>query len=163
MEAEAQKNAYEAILKKLVNAKTPNFQIKDLSGKTVSLKSLQGKIVIMDFWATWCGPCLASFPGMKEAVNQYKDDKEVAFLFVATWDRKDEVVKWAEKNKDKYPFYILYDDNNKLAQDFGIEGLPTKFILGKKGETRYISVGASSSPEATRSEIQNIVEALKKQ
>src|ERR1700748_85368 len=67
-----------------VNQSAPDFKLKDIDGKEISLASLNGKIVIVDFWATWCGPCKASFPGMQLAVNNFKNDKDVVFLFIDT-------------------------------------------------------------------------------
>jgi peroxiredoxin len=163
MEMQAQKEAQERIMKKLINQKAPNFEIKDLAGKTVTLKSLQGKIVVIDFWATWCGPCIMSFPGMQQVVNQYKDNKEVVFLFVGTMDKEDNVKQWAEKNKEKYSFYVLYDEGNKVADAFGVNGIPHKFVLDKKGQIRFSSIGFNGSAEATRSEMEIMIETVKKQ
>ena len=163
MEMQAQKEAQERIMKKLINQKAPNFEIKDLAGKTVTLKSLQGKIVVIDFWATWCGPCIMSFPGMQQVVNQYKDDKNVAFLFIGTKDTEDNVKQWAEKNKEKYSFYVLYDEGNKVADAFGVNGIPHKFVLDKKGQIRFSSIGFNGSAEATRSEMEIMIETVKKQ
>jgi len=162
MEMQAQKEAQERIMKKLINQKAPNFEIKDLAGKTVTLKSLQGKIVVIDFWATWCGPCIMSFPGMQQVVNQYKDNKEVVFLFVGTMDKEDNVKQWAEKNKEKYSFYVLYDEGNKVADAFGVNGIPHKFVLDKKGQIRFSSIGFNGSAEATRSEMEIMIETVKK-
>jgi peroxiredoxin len=163
MEMQAQKEAQERIMKKLINQKAPNFEIKDLAGKTVTLKSLQGKIVVIDFWATWCGPCIMSFPGMQQVVNQYKDNKEVVFLFVGTMDKEDNVKQWAEKNKEKYSFYVLYDEGNKVADAFGVNGIPHKFVLDKKGQIRFSSIGFNGSAEATRNEMEIMIETVKKQ
>jgi len=163
MEMQAQKEAQERIMKKLINQKAPNFEIKDLAGKTVTLKSLQGKIVVIDFWATWCGPCIMSFPGMQQVVNQYKDNKEVVFLFVGTMDKEDNVKQWAEKNKEKYSFYVLYDEGNKVADAFGINAIPHKFVLDKKGQIRFSSIGFDGSAEATRKNVELMIEAVKKQ
>src|SRR5690554_8083345 len=68
----------------------PDFTLEDLEGNTVSLKDLEGKVVVLDFWATWCAPCIKSFPAMQMAVNKYKDDPEVEFLFINTWEQRDE-------------------------------------------------------------------------
>ena len=163
MEAEGKAKAQEEILKKMLNKKSPNFEIRDLAGKSVSLKSLQGKVLVIDFWATWCGPCLASFPGMQKAVSQYKDDKDVVFLFVGTWDEEKNVKEWAEKNKDKYSFYILYDKENKMVGSFEVDGIPNKFVIDKKGQIRFNSSGFNGSAEATRNEMEVMIEAAKKQ
>src|SRR5690606_41666590 len=68
----------------------PGFSLKDLDGKEVSLEDLKGKVVVLDFWATWCAPCIKSFPAMQMAVDKYKEDPEVAFLFINTWERQED-------------------------------------------------------------------------
>src|SRR5690554_335086 len=65
-----------------VSAPAPDFVLKDLDGNTVSLKDQKDKVVILDFWATWCGPCIQSFPSMQTAIDLYKNDPNVVFLFI---------------------------------------------------------------------------------
>ncbi|RYZ28901.1 MAG: TlpA family protein disulfide reductase, partial [Chitinophagaceae bacterium] len=100
------------LAKNMINIPAPQFALKDMSGKEVSLSSLKGKVVVVDFWATWCGPCIASFPGMQTALNKFKNNPDVAFLFIDTWEndsnRVQKVTDFIAKNK--YDFHVLYDD-----------------------------------------------------
>src|ERR1700749_3607746 len=68
----------------MLNDKAPNFILKDINGKTVSLADYKGKVLILDFWATWCVPCRNSFPAVKMAVEKYKNDPDVKILFSDT-------------------------------------------------------------------------------
>jgi len=122
-----------------------NFALKDLNGKTVTLASLRNKVVVLDFWATWCGPCKASFPAMQQAVTKYKDDKEVVFLFLDVWENGDEssmrknAAKFIQENK--YTFRVLVDHQNKVPPIYKVGGIPTKFIVDKQGNIAFMFIG----------------------
>jgi len=133
-----------------------NFNLRTPEGKEVSLESLKGKVVVLDFWATWCGPCKASFPRMQLAVNKYKQDKDVIFLFVHTWERTNDqvaAIRDAQNylNENGYDFNLLMDLKssngervvNKAAAGFGLKGIPTKLIIDKQGLIRFNVVGDS--------------------
>ncbi|HKC34450.1 MAG TPA: TlpA disulfide reductase family protein, partial [Chitinophagaceae bacterium] len=93
LQKEATIKMLEDLRKSMINEKAPVFALVDLNGKKVDLGELKGKVVIVDFWATWCGPCKASFPGMQKMVSKYKEDPNVKFVFIDTWERGDEKPK----------------------------------------------------------------------
>jgi len=145
------KAAIEAKQKKLmINQPAPQFTLMDLEGKQVSLSDLKGKVILLDFWATWCGPCKFSFPTMQRAVDKYKDNPNVVFLFVNTFQSEIDKKKNAEDfiKETKYTFHVILDNENKVAASFGVGSIPTKIILDKNGNIRFNVVGASAGDEA---------------
>src|SRR5690606_1095730 len=87
MDADVLKNIREHMKEMETFKPAPAFELLNMSGEKVSLASLKGKVVVLDFWATWCQPCIRSFPGMKAAQAMYEDDDQVQFLFINTWER----------------------------------------------------------------------------
>ncbi len=147
----------------MLNQAAPDFELTDLAGNSISLKSLRGKIVVLDFWATWCGPCLASFPGMQQAVEKFRDDSQVEFLFVNTWERGDDVQQRVadfirEKN---YPFHVLLDSKNEVVTAYGVEGIPTKFVIDKNGKIRFKSVGFGGDANQMVDELSMMIEMVR--
>lgn len=159
----------EELKKTMINEDAPVFALKNTSGETVSLEALRGKTVILDFWATWCGPCKASFPGMQEVVTKYKDDDSVVLLFVDTFedgeDRETLVTDFIAKNK--YDFHVVYDTKMQNSQEFevadkyGITGIPTKVVIDKNGKMRFKAVGYSGQTEKLVKEMDIMIDILK--
>jgi len=120
----------------LIKKQAPDFALTNLKGEEVSLESLKGKVVIVDFWATWCGPCKASFPGMQKVVNKFEDANDVEFVFIDTWESGKNKAESAQKFMDSksYTFNVLMDNDNKMVADYGVSGIPTKFVLDKSGQ-----------------------------
>lgn len=124
----------------------PDFTLTALDGSTVTLSALKGKVVVVDFWATWCGPCKASFPTLQKFHEQYAADDRVKILTLNTWEtekgaKREEVVrKFIADNG--YTFPVLFDTD--LVDAYGVKGIPTKFVIGPDGRIAFKSVGFES-------------------
>lgn len=165
--AALQQDAYlkmvEDLKKEILSDKAPQFTLVDLKGNKVNIADLKNKVVVVDFWATWCGPCKASFPAMQKMVTKYKGDPDVKFVFVDTW----ETTESKEKNaadfiaKNKYGFHVLMDDDSKVVQQFNVEGIPTKFVIDKNGVIRFKSVGFGGSDDELVTKLTSMINMAK--
>lgn len=150
-----------------VNEAAPDFEVTDLNGKSVSLSSLRGKTVILDFWATWCQPCVASFPGMQKAVDYYKNDSSVVFMFIHTLERSgrpvEDVRHFLSYKKYRLPVFMDLKNaatgKNEAVSSYKVRGIPAKFVIDKNGLIRYKNSGYVSEDEAIP-EIKKMVDAL---
>ena len=129
-----------------VGAAAPDFPATDLNGKAVKLSDYRGKIVILDFWATWCGPCIASMPHTNEVAAHYKD-QGVVVLASCTSDTRAAFEAWVKKNQATYPEMLFSHDPQERGTDrashklYGVGGIPQQFIIGRDGKIAALCTG----------------------
>jgi thiol-disulfide isomerase/thioredoxin len=134
----------------------PAFDLKDLRGKGLSSDELRGKVVLIDFWATWCGPCKKEMPGYQKLLERYgpRGFVVIGFKFDTMADTEDPV-KFARRMGVRYPLAIAPDE---LKQEFGgIEGLPTTMLYDRKGILRKKVVGFEYT-EAFETVVKQLIE-----
>lgn len=116
----------------------PDLSIQTMNGKgSVSLASLQGKIAIIDFWATWCGPCKKSFPALEDLAKKYSD--KVVIVGISCDDSKDGVLDWAKAQGATFP--IGWDEGHAIAKRWKVEKMPTTYVLDGTGTVRFVHDG----------------------
>jgi len=111
--------------------KAPDICLEDLQGKKWELKHLKGKVVFLNFWATWCGPCKEEMPSMEELCKQFKDKNFVFLTISVDYAGIKPVKEYIEKNR--YTFPVLIDPKGKTLDLFEVRGIPTTFLIDQKG------------------------------
>lgn len=157
----------------LIDITAPAIKVQSADGKTKDLALNSGKIIVIDFWATWCGPCKKAFPAMQQFVNDFKDDKQVEVYFISTQETKEGYKKEAlaylkEKGLKITPYFDLVKKgggtNNasfgQYAKIFNSSGIPRKVVI-KDGKIRFTSEGYSGNPGQLVDELTNVINALK--
>ena len=163
------KNLKAGLRSRLVKEKIADFSLKDLEGKTVTLSSLKGSIVIIDYWSTTCGPCLRAFPGLNAAVLKYKNRQDIVFLFINEhpdpYEKRKQDLQAFMKAK-KYQFRVLLDENDashpngRVAKTQKVKALPSKFVIDREGYLRFQITGYPDDETAIVEEISAMIEMI---
>jgi thiol-disulfide isomerase/thioredoxin len=123
-----------------IGSRLPDFSMKDLQGREISSADLRGKVVLIDFWATWCQPCKKETPGYQRLLDRYspRGFAVVGFKFDTMMDTEDPLL-FAKRIGVRYPLAVASDE---LKQKFGgIEGLPTTMLYDRDGVLRKKVIG----------------------
>ncbi len=135
----------------------PVFTLKDAEGKSVSLNALRGKVVLLDFWATWCGPCKRAMPKLEKIHKKYKD-QPVAVYGVSVWERKADADPGGYLKKAGYTYPTLVK-GDKVAEQYKVKGIPALFLIGPDGKVILSRAGMTSDLEKVL--VEEIDKALK--
>jgi thiol-disulfide isomerase/thioredoxin len=123
----------------------PSWRLQDLAGKPVSSEDLKGKVVVVDFWATWCPPCREEIPGYIELQKQYGPEGLVIVGISLDQQGPDIVKPFAAKYGINYP--LVMGDEKVVAAFGGVEGIPTTFLIDRNGVIRDRKVGMEHKAE----------------
>ena len=122
--------------------KATDFTVKDIDGKDVSLSDFAGKPVILNFWASWCGPCKSEMPDFNEAYNEYKDI--IVFMMVNLTDGAQETVESASSyvKEAGYSFDVYFDTETDAAMAYNVYSVPTTYFINSDGNIVTYAKGA---------------------
>jgi peroxiredoxin len=131
----------------LVGKDAPNFKLPDLAGKDVQLSDLKGSVVVVDFWATWCGPCVQSLPHLN---SLYEEKKAAGLKVLAVSVDQDKAKVPPFVTDKKLTFTVLLDnDQQKAAEKYGVQGIPQTVVIGKDGKVAKVFIGFGPGSEET--------------
>ena len=124
-----------------------DFSLKDMNGKTVRLSDYKGKVVLLEFWATWCPPCRASVPGLEKLHKAYKDKGLVLLAVAMDMGGDDEIRSYI---KESGITYIVLKGTEDVATKYQVRSVPMMLVLNKEGKItkRYLGMGSDEDLEA---------------
>lgn len=122
----------------VTGSEAPDFTLTDLEGRPVRLGALRGKAVLLNFWATWCGPCRVEMPHLEKLYHEYKN-KDVAFLTISG-EEPETIREFLQRNK--YSFGSLVDDTGRVSSTYGVSGIPQTLLIGRGGQVVENLVGS---------------------
>jgi peroxiredoxin len=124
----------------------PDVTLRTANGDTVRLADLKGRVVLVDFWASWCAPCKTSFPALDALFREYRE-RGVEVLAVNVDEQRHNADAFLAERP--YALTVLFDPSGASAEAFGVEGMPSSFIVDREGAIRFTHMGYSGSVEAS--------------
>ncbi len=131
----------------LIGQPAPDFSVDSVNGQgKVSLSALKGKVVIVDFWATWCDPCKKSFPKLQDLYTKYHDSGLEIIGFSEDDDNSPDIAAFGTSHGSKFP--LAWDDGKSIAGQWKPPSMPSSFIVDRNGIVRFAHLGYHDGDEA---------------
>ncbi len=134
----------------------PNFTLADMDGEQHSLSDFRGRTVMLNFWGTWCPPCVREMPSMERLYRKYKD-KGFTVIAVNQFESEDMVFEFTGRLSIEPTFPILFDKESRASELYRVKGLPTTYLIDKAGKIRYRAMGGR---EFDHPEVEKVIEGL---
>lgn len=122
----------------------PDFTLKSRSGENIRLSELRGNVVMVNFWASWCGPCRQEMPLLDDLYQKYRD-----YGFELLGVNVDEKQSDAERMLERIPvsFPVLFDPNSTVSKEYGVDAMPSTLLIDRDGNARYLHRGYRAGEE----------------
>ena len=128
-----------------IQGKAPNFTLKSNTGKNIKLSELRGQVILLNFWASWCGPCRQEMPLLEKLHQRYSS---LGFTVLGVNVEEDSSKANAMLKHVPVTFPILYDTQNTVSKQYKVSGMPTTVMIDRNGNMRYLHKGYKSGDEA---------------
>ena len=127
-----------------LSAKAPNFTLKSRSGKNIKLSELRGQVVMLNFWASWCGPCRKEMPLLEKIYKKYK---RLGFTLLGVNVEENSAAAKKYLKEVKVSFPILFDTTNKTSKLYDVSAMPTTILIDRNGKQRFLHKGYKAGYE----------------
>jgi thiol-disulfide isomerase/thioredoxin len=134
----------------------PDFTLPDLDGEARSLAEFRGKVVMLNFWATWCPPCRREMPSMQRLYEKY-GERGLVVVAVNQFEDPDLVFEFTGRLSLEPTFPILFDRESRVSEQYKVKGLPTTYLLDREGRIHYRAIGGR---EFDHPEVEALIEGL---
>lgn len=122
----------------------PNFTLKSNSGKNIKLSEFRGQVVLLNFWASWCGPCRTEMPLLVKIHEKYKG---MGFTVLGVNVEEDSAPAKSIINKTKISFPVLFDQTNSVSKQYNVSAMPSTIVIDRDGNMRYLHEGYKAGDE----------------
>ncbi|MFQ5329687.1 MAG: peroxiredoxin family protein [Thermodesulfobacteriota bacterium] len=143
-----------------IGSTAPEFTLKDGGGRSVSLEQFRGRVVFINFWASWCGPCKKEFPALNAFINKYETSDAVV-LAINIDKKRSHADKFLEEIPLRSPnMIVLFDPASRVVAAYKARAMPTSFVVDRDGRIRYLHFGFNKRDKAKwTSEVDSLLKA----